>query len=280
MLSEKLLGRRVLDVSRKGKYLWLTFDNDTCLVIHFGMTGSLSVDGMKRLEYMDFKVDESWPPRYTKFEMVFDNTIRVAMTDARRLGRVELVDHSNPLNILPLSKLGNDPIEEPMSSERFSELIRKRGTTLKALLLNQQMVYCGIGNWLCDDICYEAKIHPATKCSNLSEKQITCLHDAIRHVCKVAVNANAESSKFPKNWLFHVRWRKSRKGKGNLALPNGHVVTFETVAGRTTAVVKSEQRRGEKLNTNGDGTESKYFKKKSSSSKSDDTKERKRRRKQ
>ena len=129
---------------------------------------------------------------------------------------------------------------------------------------------------LCDDICYEARIHPATKCSNLSETQIVRLHKAIQHVCKVAVNANAESSKFPKNWLFHVRWRKSRtkrKDQGNLKLPNGHSVTFETVAGRTTAVVKSEQRRGQKDNDN--GVESKYFKKK----KKKDLKGRKRRRK-
>ena len=146
ILEGKLRGRQCKDVSRKGKFLWLTFDNDTCLVIHFGMTGSLSVDGMKRLEYMDFKVDESWPPKYCKFEMVFDNSIKIAMTDARRLGRVELVEHPNPLSVTPLNKLGNDPIEEPMSSERFLELIRKRSTTLKALLLNQQMVYCGIGN--------------------------------------------------------------------------------------------------------------------------------------
>ena len=120
ILEGKLRGRQCKDVSRKGKFLWLTFENDTCLVIHFGMTGSLSVDGMKRLEYMDFKVDESWPPKYCKFEMVFDNSIKIAMTDARRLGRVELVEHPNPLSVSPLNKLGNDPIEEPMSSERFS----------------------------------------------------------------------------------------------------------------------------------------------------------------
>ena len=92
------------------------------------------------------------------------------------------------------------------------------------------------------------------------------------------MNANAESSKFPKNWLFHVRWRKSRtkrKDQGNLKLPNGHSVTFETVAGRTTAVVKSEQRRGQKGND--DGVESKYFKTKTKSKK--DLKRRKRRRK-
>ena len=94
------------------------------------------------------------------------------------------------------------------------------------------------------------------------------------------MNANAESSKFPKNWLFHVRWRKSRtkrKDQGSLKLPNGHSVTFETVAGRTTAVVKSEQRRGQKGNDD-DGVESKYFKKKTKKSKKD-LKGRKRRRK-
>jgi hypothetical protein len=76
-----------------------------------------------------------------------------------------------------------------------------------------------------------------------------------------------------------VRWRKSRtkrKDQGSLKLPNGHSVTFETVAGRTTAVVKSEQRRGQKGNDDV-GVESKYFKKKTKSKK--DSKGRKRRRK-
>jgi len=285
----------VVDVLRKGKYLWLKINGCggqfSCLLIHFGMTGSISIDGVKRLEYMDFKVDELWPPRYCKFEMIFDNKIRVAMTDARRLGRIELIEGvTSPLNVLPLSKLGKDPILEPLSLKSFSESILKRGTSLKALLLNQQMIYCGIGNWLCDDICYEARIHPAVKCSNLSQKQISRLHKAIRNVCTIAIRVNADSSKFPKNWLFHVRWRKSRskKKKGSsssssaMKLPNGHIVTFETIAGRTTALVKSEQRHH--CDDGGDGgdgdsnatptTTSKYFS--SSSSKKTNKKKRKR----
>ena len=101
---------------------------------------------------MEWNDWSTWILRWTNLglqilqvEMVFDNSIKIAMTDARRLGRVEC-GTSQSVECFTLKQIKLTRLRNPASSERFSELIRKRGTTLKALLLNQQMVYCGIGN--------------------------------------------------------------------------------------------------------------------------------------
>jgi formamidopyrimidine-DNA glycosylase len=53
-----------------------------------------------------------------------------------------------------------------------------------------------------------------------------------------SVKVEAESDKFPKNWLFHYRWGKGKEGQKDA---HGHSIKFETVGGRTSAVVTAIQ---------------------------------------
>lgn len=50
----------------------------------------------------------------------------------------------------------------------------------------------------------------------------------MERVCHIAVEAEADSSLFPDDWLMTYRWNKG-KGKGNGVLPSGHKLAFETV---------------------------------------------------
>jgi formamidopyrimidine-DNA glycosylase len=47
-------------------------------------------------------------------------------------------------------------------------------------------------------------------------------------VCRIAVEAEADESLLPEDWLMTYRWNKG-KGKGAGVLPNGHKLAFETV---------------------------------------------------
>ncbi|MSY58685.1 MAG: DNA-formamidopyrimidine glycosylase, partial [Actinobacteria bacterium] len=38
-----LIGSKILDVKRRGKFLWLSLDRPICLVVHLGMSGQLLV---------------------------------------------------------------------------------------------------------------------------------------------------------------------------------------------------------------------------------------------
>ncbi len=54
------------------------------------------------------------------------------------------------------------------------------------------------------------------------------LHNQLHTVLRTAVDADADSSKFPAEWLFHHRWTGKKAGPKL----EGHPVEFETVAGR------------------------------------------------
>lgn len=63
-----------------------------------------------------------------------------------------------------------------------------------------------------DEILYQSAIHPLSLASSLSLEQITTLRQKMISICQVAVSVRADSSRFPKDWLFGVRWGKG-KGK-------------------------------------------------------------------
>lgn len=69
--------------------------------------------------------------------------------------------------------------------------------------------------------------------------QIAELHRALLYVTKFAVDVEADSSKFPGNWLMLHRWRLGKKTGGQL--PTGEKVEFVKVGGRTSAFVQSVQ---------------------------------------
>ena len=57
-----------------------------------------------------------------------------------------------------------------------------------------------------DEILYHSRIHPEQRSNTLSQERIAALHRNISYVCQSAVSVNADSDKFPDNWLFNHRW--------------------------------------------------------------------------
>lgn len=157
------------------------------------------------------------------------------MTDARRLGRILLRD--DPLNQAPLSELGFDPHLALAGVSAFRDGVRRRATPIKSLLLDQR--FCaGIGNWLADEILYQAGIDPRRTCPSLSDTEIKVIRRRMKSIVAKAVAANAEDSHYPRDWLFHHRWGKNDAAKTT----RGETIEFVDIGGRTTAWVPAAQR--------------------------------------
>src|SRR5687768_17273897 len=65
-VRRKLLGRKVVNVGRKGKYWWLELDEKPWLFGHFGMSGKAEV----------LKANQEKPP-YTKLLLTLDDGTRL-----------------------------------------------------------------------------------------------------------------------------------------------------------------------------------------------------------
>jgi len=242
-LVEALSGRTLTAVRRKGKQLWFELGGaGKDALFHFGMTGAFVVKGVTPLKYQEFRVhDEVWPPKFCKLELTFANGARLAFTDPRRLGRIRLRD--DPRTEPPISTLAPDPVLEPADLAAFSAALGRTAAPIKAVLLDQERAVSGVGNWLADDVLYLAKIHPAAVSKRLGAEQVAALLRAVRRVCELACKVGADSSRFPAEWLFHVRWGRASKPGTSMKLEDGRRVAFSTVAGRTTAFVPEEQGR-------------------------------------
>lgn len=221
--------------------------------MHFGMTGWMKFDVEDTAYYKQAKEEDGrtqeWPPKYMKFMWECEaeggkDPVKAAFVDARRLARIRLVDcNADEIRqASPLKENGPDPVRDKdiLTVEWLSALTKRKKVPIKALLLDQGNI-SGVGNWVADEILYQARIHPEQYCNTFSDTQIKTLHDALIGVCTTAVETLADSTKFPEDWIMKYRWDKGKKDSN--VLPNGEKIVHITVGGRTSAVVPSRQKK-------------------------------------
>ena len=233
-----LLGRQVCSVRRRGKHLWLELDRRPWPCLHFGMAGGLRTptsDGVRLVSSGRARRAPSWPPRFAKLHLVFDDGGELVMTDARRLGRIRL--RRDPEREPPVSDLGFDALLDLPDRARFAELLGQRGAPIKAVLLDQSFA-AGVGNWIADEVLYQARIAPARAARALSRDEAERLRRALRTVVTKAVQVGSDGDRFPRTWLFHHRWGRN----ADAVTARGERIRHDTIGGRTTAWVPAVQR--------------------------------------
>ncbi|KIV98904.1 formamidopyrimidine-DNA glycosylase [Verruconis gallopava] len=247
--KKAMTGKKILDARQQGKYFWLVMDSPPHPVMHFGMTGWLKFSNDDSSFYKPTKdEDKVWPPKFRKFVLSVkgndgEEDREVAFVDARRLGRIRLVDceADQIRKMSPLKENGPDPVidKDILTQDWLKKKLRSKKVPVKALLLDQANI-SGVGNWVGDEVLYQARIHPEQYSNTLSDSQVKDLHTALIDVCTTACDLLADADKFPKTWLVKHR-AKGKKGAG--VLPNGDKIIHLTVGGRTSAVVPSVQKK-------------------------------------
>ena len=236
--TKALLGRRVRGVGRHGKHLWLELDRRPWPCFHFGMTGEFHAPSARAARLVSSGSKDRgvvWPPRFAKLRLTFDDGGELVMTDPRRLGRIRL--KNDPPSEPPISGLGFDALLGLPGPAEFAGLLEDRSAPIKALLLDQSFA-AGVGNWIADEVLYQARIAPRRPARSLSRDEARRLRSALRSVVAMAVGARADSDRYPRSWLFHHRWGKNAAA----VTARGEKIRHDTVGGRTTAWVPTIQR--------------------------------------
>ncbi|XP_068303094.1 formamidopyrimidine-DNA glycosylase isoform X2 [Pyrus communis] len=230
-----LLGKIIVSAHRKGKNMWLCLDSPPFPSFQFGMAGAVYIKGVAVTKYKRSAVKDTdeWPSKYSKFFVELDDGLEFSFTDKRRFARVRLL--KDPTSVPPISELGPDALLEPMTVDELFECFSKKKIAIKTLLLDQSVI-SGIGNWVADEVLYQARIHPEQGAASLSKENCAALHKSIKEVIEYAVRVDAESIHFPCEWLFHFRWGK-KPGK-----VDGKKIEFITVGSRTSAFVPELQK--------------------------------------
>ena len=243
-----ILSRKLINLCR------ITMASPPHLLCHFGMAGWFHIKGIPTFYYKDVKkdkkADKEWPPQHWKFSFQTKPegndkaVLDAAFVDFRRFSRVRLMNCAieNIRNISPLVDNGPDPNTDKdiVTRDWLAALCQKKKVPIKALLLNQANI-SGVGNWVGDEILFQARMHPEQYANTLSDDQITELYKQLMTVVDIAIETKSDSDKFPETWLFKHRWGKGRKAV--YQMPNGDKITYLTVGGRTSAIVPSLQKK-------------------------------------
>ena len=233
-----LEGRTVKAVGRKGKTWWIETDGPV-MFGHLGMAGwvrEIGAPTTRIKEQGNAPLDDAdGRPRFLKLLLTTEAGKRIAVTDQRRLGRIWLADKIKDDS--KWKELGPDALNELPQGKAFAALFKKRNAPIKALLMDQSIL-SGIGNWLADEVLYHSRIAPQRLGSSLTEMELKKLRKTILEIIQTAVDAGADETKYPTDWIFHVRWGGNRGHQKH----GKYDIVREQVGGRTTAWVPALQK--------------------------------------
>ena len=179
-LDERLVGRVVDHVGRKGKFLAAPLDDGQTLIAHLGMSGRFTVGDPAEEE-----------PTHTHFRALLDDGREVRFIDPRTFGFVAVFDDEE-LGSSGFSRLGPDAWADAPSIDGLRGALAGRSAPIKALLLDQVIV-SGLGNIYADEALHLAGIHPLEPGRDLSVDDLDRLRGAIATVLESAIDNGGTS---------------------------------------------------------------------------------------
>ena len=177
-VEERLTGRTILAIDRRGKYLLVRLDGEETLVSHLRMTGNwlLCADG---------------EPKNTRAVLTLSDATVVAYADARRFGTWDLLTNDETARYLA-ARLGPEPIDSDFDGSVLKAAFAGRRAPVKALLLDQRLV-AGVGNIYADEALHAACIHPDTPAGRLRQPQLDRLAATTREALEEGIRAQGAS---------------------------------------------------------------------------------------
>ena len=179
-LSKNLIGCKVLNVSRRAKYIIIS-GSEFYLTIHLGMTGTLRIANKKDLKQ-----------KHDHFEIYLSSNLILRFNDPRKFGMIFFSKESPITSNRLLSELGVEPLEKKFNEKYLYSISRSRNIAVKSLLMNAKIVV-GIGNIYASEALFLAKIKPQKVSKKLTKEDCKVLVTSIKKVLKKAIKKGGSS---------------------------------------------------------------------------------------
>lgn len=166
--QKEITGATIKSILRKAKLLIIELSNGKFLAIHLKMSGQLIYPGKNS--------------KLTRVIFNLSNGKTLDFNDGRLFAELRLVDDWQKLKFI--QRLGPEPFA--ITLEQFKEMLSKKKTKIKPLLLDQTFI-SGIGNIYANEALFRAKVRPARPANSLSEKEKELLFTQIQETLKEAI---------------------------------------------------------------------------------------------
>lgn len=178
---ERLVGKIVTDVKRRGKYIFFFLHEGSFLEVHLRMTG--------RFVYLP---GDAGAGRHTRAVFFLQGGESLHFEDMRKFGTFRLWHKGEEANAASLQR-GVDPLEERFDRDVFDKILKKRPRCrIKSLLLDQESI-AGMGNIYTDEALFRAGIYPGKKAGSLEKEEKERLFQCICTVLQEGISKRGVS---------------------------------------------------------------------------------------
>ncbi|GID97484.1 bifunctional DNA-formamidopyrimidine glycosylase/DNA-(apurinic or apyrimidinic site) lyase [Amorphoplanes digitatis] len=176
-----LKGRTILDVARRGKYLWLPLDSGDAIIAHLGMSGQLLMQPAGAEDETHLRV-----------RITFDDAgPQLRFVDQRTFGGLSVSEDGAELP-REIAHIARDPMDPLFDDELFVASLRRRHTEIKRALLDQTLI-SGVGNIYADEALWRSQLHGARATDALTRPAVRRLLAHVRDVLGEALVAGGTS---------------------------------------------------------------------------------------
>jgi formamidopyrimidine-DNA glycosylase len=200
--SDRLEGKKITKVDRRGKFLLMHLEGNEVLVVHFGMSGQFARSTRRVAPtphtHVVIEFTQGGDLRYVD-QRTFG---QLFVTTAENGGKVKELDHIGPDalsfgevfvagqsdlgDMEEFAQIGMDPLEDNMPWQFFREELNRRHARLKSVLMDQRFV-SGLGNIYSDEVLFAAGLRYDHMSDQLSSQEVRRLYRGMREVLQDAI---------------------------------------------------------------------------------------------
>lgn len=174
----KLLPLKCLSVVKKGKVIFMYFENNWCIVSKLGMTGW----------WYDPLHQPSWRKMYPNIIFGVKKNVEIHYADYRNFGTLTFYNKIQDID-KEINKLAPDILSPSTTLRRVMNCVQNlRATHLNKLiedvLVDQQLIVSGIGNYLKSEVLYDARISPLRLLKSITQTEWVALFHSMKTISK------------------------------------------------------------------------------------------------
>jgi formamidopyrimidine-DNA glycosylase len=205
-MQQEMIGRTIVSVARRAKFLQIGLDSGAMLIIHLGMTGNLGIyartAARAKHDHVLWSLDTGTELRYR---------------DSRRFGSIRFLYRHEVAGREEtfFGTTGPEPFGDDFSAGYLHQLAKDKSLAVKLFIMTNQVV-AGVGNIYANESLFAAGIRPARQARTLGNKEWARLVCEIRAVLNHAiecggstiidfVNAGQERGYFQVNFKVYGR---------------------------------------------------------------------------
>jgi formamidopyrimidine-DNA glycosylase len=172
-LAEKLVGREILSLERRGKYILFLVEGGA-LIAHLGMSGSLRITEAQTLLKLHDHID-----------ILFYGGVCLRYHDPRRFGCL-LWAEGDPQSHPLLADLGPEPLGPGFNGEYLQQAAKTKKVSVKSFIMDSHIVV-GVGNIYANEALFHAGIDPRRAAGRISLNRYDRLAESIHEVLQQAI---------------------------------------------------------------------------------------------